>query len=64
MPNIKSAKKRVLVSRQENAANRAAKTALKLRSRSLMLLLLPVKAILMQFIVSRFPSSIRLLLPV
>ena len=29
MPNIKSAKKRVLVSRQENAANRAAKTALK-----------------------------------
>ena len=29
MANIKSAKKRVLVSRQENAANRAAKTALK-----------------------------------
>lgn len=29
MPNIKSAKKRVLVSRQENADNRAAKTALK-----------------------------------
>ena len=29
MTNIKSAKKRVLVSRQENAANRAAKTALK-----------------------------------
>ena len=29
MPNIKSAKKRVLVSRQANAANRAAKTALK-----------------------------------
>ena len=29
MPKIKSAKKRGLVSRQENAANRAAKTALK-----------------------------------
>lgn len=29
MPNIKSAKKRVLVSRAENAANRAEKTALK-----------------------------------
>jgi len=29
MPNIKSAKKRVLISREENAKNRAAKTALK-----------------------------------
>jgi len=29
MPNIKSAKKRVLISKMENARNRAAKTALK-----------------------------------
>lgn len=29
MPNIKSAKKRVLVSREENAQNRSIKTALK-----------------------------------
>ena len=29
MPNIKSAKKRVLISREQNAANRAGKTALK-----------------------------------